>query len=703
MISSDRASGGPRRLDASRLGAVLLFLLALVVYNVNLRRIGAYDSLPASLIPMSLLSGDGFALDRYAKLFPPDTAYTIRRSPAGRMVPLYPPVTPLLALPIYAPFAAVLRLEDVDVAERAAPILEKFSASLFASGSVAVLFLAVSRRATPRIALVLALAYAFGTSIWSIGSQALWQHGASALLFATCLWLLALERPGPVGLAGLGLIAALLTANRPVNAVFSLAIAVIVLRRWRRRAVPFLLSAAGAAAIWIAFNRAHYSSWIGGYGDWRGANGEPLWMASNGFPGFFGLLVSNRGLFVYSPFLLLFFRAPRAAWKRFDGLGILLLAFLAFLYLSARTPDWAGGFCYGPRFATDALPLLVLALVAPLESLRRPAGKILFALAVALSIVFQAIGAFCFPGGESGNEYAGLWTKKNFSPALALRAGLETPDFAYLFLRPWCQLDRLPDSGVRASYRWVDPPPRVWRARQMVRVTAEIRNEGDRRWTSLGGWRGIGAVRAAGYWAGRPDGPDYISAVTLRWLGIRVASGGRIRRDIWATAPNVTGQFRYCFDLFQIGTGLFQDRHVPPLCQDVTIAEDRGPTRKPYAVEWSGGFGPREVVSGRTAIFRVGVRDVGTEPWSKRTAVSYHVWQFDGTHRIDVGRVIPLSEMRPRGEMTWIDVPVEAKLPPGLYEVQFDLADPKRGWATTRGSPGLEVKMQILPAPAGAR
>ncbi len=54
------------------------------------------------------------------------------------------------------------------------------------------------------IALLLTLAYAFGTTTWVIGSQALWQHGMAELLVIGALSLLTVPCTAPRALAAGG-------------------------------------------------------------------------------------------------------------------------------------------------------------------------------------------------------------------------------------------------------------------------------------------------------------------------------------------------------------------------------------------------------------------------------------------------------------------------------------------------------------------
>ena len=68
--------------------------------------------------------------------------------------------------------------------------MEKLTASFLAALSAALLFLLLRRRATPSIAMLLTVAYAFGTTTWVISSQALWQHGMAQLLVIGLMLLL---------------------------------------------------------------------------------------------------------------------------------------------------------------------------------------------------------------------------------------------------------------------------------------------------------------------------------------------------------------------------------------------------------------------------------------------------------------------------------------------------------------------------------
>jgi hypothetical protein len=308
--------------------------------------------------------------------------------------------------------------------------MEKLSASIIASLSVVLLWLVLRRITSAGVALVLALAYAFGTQTWSTSSQALWQHGLGELLLASALLLLVRPASSRAAAALLGAVTALLAFNRPPDALFSLAIASFVLLRRREEILPFAIGGALAGLPFLAYNLAMFGRPLGGY--------QSL-VSSDVFrynvpEGIAALLVSpGKGLLVFAPFLLFLFRSPLAAFgpERRTLATLLWGAFLLQLLFYAMI-DWTGGACYGPRFLTDALPFLIVCLAPAVERLRKPVEKLAFAAALAFSIWVQAVGAFCFPaGGSYLLTRRQLWSPSGAQFVLEAHAGLASPEFVF--------------------------------------------------------------------------------------------------------------------------------------------------------------------------------------------------------------------------------------------------------------------------------
>ena len=421
---------GERKQDLKRAG--VLFLLAFLVYNVNLRPISAGDCYPARFLPFSLWGRGSLTLDsvrdvaRVGRAEPFTLPFWMLTSPHGWTVSTYPLVTPVLVAPLYAPAVAVLHLTGWKRHHLATAgvLMEKISASILAAVSVGLMYLLLRRRLDAGLAALLAGAYAFGTNTWVTSSQALWQHGATQLLSLVALLSLTEER-GRWRFALGGGACGLIPFNRPPDLPLALAIGVAALLVTRRRAWPFVLAAVAAAAPFAALNWLIYEHVGGGYFRMPGYAA----FFSHSIPvGLAGLLFSpGKGLFVFSPFLLfLAVRLWRPAPGDRHGLLDVCLAggFVLTLLLLARG-DFRGGFSYGPRFLTGVLPAL-LWLLAPAIPRLSPAGTRAFVVAMLAGILIQTAGAFCYPHGGSDN--GDVWKVGDAPFLVEPRAGLAPPE-----------------------------------------------------------------------------------------------------------------------------------------------------------------------------------------------------------------------------------------------------------------------------------
>lgn len=436
----------PRRSALRSLLAPLLLALAcLLVYNANLRQIGAGDSVPARYLPLLLwhegtlapgtqarlfAHGHPMALPRYrpanedgkAVYFEP-TAYWLIRTREHELASFYPVVTPLLVAPLYAPAALWLdgRGWEQPQVDRVAEWMEKLAASLLAALASVLVFL-VLRREGNRWCLPLALAFAFGTNTWMISSQALWQHGSGELLIALAL-LLVLAPASAARIALLGAVCVLMAANRPPDALIAAAIGGFVLWRDWRSAAWLIAGAVVPMAALLYYNVGFLGHLAGGYGVVK----PPLNFFHSGWSGLAGLLVSPaRGLLVFSPFLAFVVVGLIQRLRSPDTRALavaLSLAVLGQLLLYAQG-DWRAGTSWGPRWLTDVLPVLVW-MLAPAPLVLRPLARGLFVAAIAASIAVQAIGAFWYTktsdelifAGDP-NSLAGAWKMENI-PFLA--------------------------------------------------------------------------------------------------------------------------------------------------------------------------------------------------------------------------------------------------------------------------------------------
>ena len=179
----------------TRRTCLLVGLCCLLIYNLNGRSISAGDTYPARYQPFAIVGHHSLLLDSIATVTAQGrsgTAYWLLPVRSGHIISLYPVVQPVLIAPLYLPAVAYLQLQGWTETrlDHLARVMEKITASLIASLSASLIYLLLRRRADAPVALLLTIAYAFGTTTWVISSQALWQHGIAQLLLIGLLLLL---------------------------------------------------------------------------------------------------------------------------------------------------------------------------------------------------------------------------------------------------------------------------------------------------------------------------------------------------------------------------------------------------------------------------------------------------------------------------------------------------------------------------------
>jgi hypothetical protein len=390
--------------------SLLVGLFCLLIYNANLRSISAGDTYAARYLPFGIWRHGSVLLDRISSITAQGhakSAYWIVRGRGGRAISLYPVVLPVLVAPLYLPAVAFVQAGgwNEQRLQRTARIMEKVTASLLAAASAALLYLLLRRRAEPRTALVLTLAFALGTTTWVISSQALWQHGLAELLVIGALLLVTGPCTARRALAA-GVLCGLIACNRPPDAILAAALGLYGLWWAGRRLAPLLAAAAALpVALVVAYNLEVAGSIAGGYG----LSGDPTFFQHDLLAGLAGLLFSpTRGLFVFSPFLLFLPFGWRSALRDRGARGLTLTVGIAVVLqvLAYAKADWTSiGACWGPRWLTDLLPLLVW-MLPPVVSALGSAGRLGFVLTCGAAIAIQAVGAFWYAGASDGPIFA---------------------------------------------------------------------------------------------------------------------------------------------------------------------------------------------------------------------------------------------------------------------------------------------------------
>jgi hypothetical protein len=451
-----------------------VFWLALLVYNANLAYLGSGDTFPNIIVPMSLVNHGDVFLERYnirIQGAPPRHEPYWAQESKGHVLSNYPPMTSALAAPIYLVPARIAKAAGVESDPRRfflfCRALGKVAASLFTAAAVACVYLAL-RRLYPAVAGLLTLAFAFGSSAFSIASQGLWQHSAAIVLIALSVLMLARESLDRRGVGFAAIACALAVLARPTALTLVLALNSYVLHRRRRFGVLFFVAVAAFSLAQIAYNVALYDDARGGYAMILAENavrqGEMAAGTAQRFAaGVAGLLVSpSEGILVFSPYLVFAAAAVPLVWRRAGlalpgGLMVRYLSLGAFsqLVLFANYPAWWGGVGYGPRYLTESYVPLTLLLAPAIAALaHRRAARRAFAALVAASAVFFGIGVFGNPFDwyvyyDVDKRHEQLWEIRRGEIANALAVRSEFGNLLYDPFRPMRRPRTEPETNTR--------------------------------------------------------------------------------------------------------------------------------------------------------------------------------------------------------------------------------------------------------------
>ena len=461
--------------------------------------------------------------------------------------------------------------------------LEKLSATLITALSVVLLLFTMRRLTNEKIAWCIAIVYAFGTSSFSSSSQALWQHGPSQLfLTLTIYWLLkGLDEPRFSAYAGLALGSAIIC--RPSNAIMAIPIAAYVLLRRRHQFVGFCLAAFPPFLGFITYNMLYNGSAVStGF-----AVGiiDPSRLRNIGahlfktplHEGLAGVLFSpSRGLFIYSPILLLAFVGMVMVWRnsKLVLLKFLSLAPLLTILLAAKWINWWGGGSYGPRLLADITPFLCLYLYPPFERAQsRPLLKSVVACFVALSIGLHALGVFA--GGDwNGHPFVDrhperLWSWSD-SPPMYYGKNVIMDAVAEVKRHIWVlPTSRDTPTQLAASYHLISlEPGTTLPAGDFLLCRIDVVNTGRAVWLNRAQWE-KGEVRLRWRWFEAGHDSHLTEGGWL--LGYDVLPGQTYEFTAEIATPLNPGNYQLELDLVSMQVASFADQGTAPLRVPVEV------------------------------------------------------------------------------------------------------------------------------------
>jgi hypothetical protein len=403
--------------------SLLVFFVCLTIYLINGKTISSGDSIPNTVLIFNLLENHTFNLDAFRESYFVERGvyYSFVESQNGHLTSVYPIGVAILTSPLYLIFYIYLKIFHIPVNlthesfEFYRVFFEKIAAAITTAISVVFFYLASSFKFKKSVALVSTFIFAFATNMWMTSSQGLWQHGLSNFSVTIIIFCLVKanytnrKKSKIVILIIAGIFCGFLPIIRPTSTLFLVSALLYSLVVYRFYSIFLILGMASAIPGFL-WNFYYFGNFIGGYS----SISVPLYSftVKTFVEASLGTLISpSRGIFIFSPIILYSFLGAYKvfklrAYKDEKLIGSMTLAALGLFFSYCFYIFWWAGYCYGPRFMTDILPVACYLINYYIDDLSNPLNpfqnrgfidkskRLLFLLILILSFFVQIVGAF---------------------------------------------------------------------------------------------------------------------------------------------------------------------------------------------------------------------------------------------------------------------------------------------------------------------
>lgn len=241
-------------------------------------------------------------------------------------------------------------------------ILQKVISSILAVGIFFFLFKIASLYFEFNIALIISFLFWLGTSLSSTLVTALWNQNFSTLYSAVAIYisLLIIHKNRDELWPYLSIFLFMAYFSRPTLSLLSIGIVVFLFSN-NKKLLSFKISILIFLflGLFVFFSYMEYSQILPPYYMPKRLASETFLIALYG-----NLLSPSRGLFIFSPFLLLIIINSWILiniFKKNKPMIIILILILSHLIIISKFPHWWAGGSYGPRFMIDILiPLFLI-------------------------------------------------------------------------------------------------------------------------------------------------------------------------------------------------------------------------------------------------------------------------------------------------------------------------------------------------------
>lgn len=344
----------------------------------------------------------------------------------GRIYHAYSPVPAVLNLPFVVAYElfGVSSFRPGGYYDRGAEArVLGMSAAVVSAALCVILYLMARRFLQPLCSLALALAFAFGTQIFSTMSRAYWAHTWGAFLVAGAIYLVLVPWHGREKLS---MVAAATLVSwaffcRPQTALSVLGVTALVLVVHRRRHLwTFLATGIGWAVLGISISMVSSGQILPDFvfaAQSRRMGTDRLvllWYLRNAL----GALWSpSRGLLLTVPLLIWVLWIVMTRWRRLPArpmatvaLGVISLHY----WLLVHTGVWPGGLCFGARQWSDVVVwFFLLAVFAAHAFLTTPRAERRIAWSAQAAVLGLFLAASIFINARGATSWA-TWNWKAY-------------------------------------------------------------------------------------------------------------------------------------------------------------------------------------------------------------------------------------------------------------------------------------------------